>query len=61
MYKLKILGDTKFSNKEAVEEKRCWDKEINVAMRFNYISNIDKCPASVKPQGKGNLKLTSLK
>ena len=22
-YKLKTLGDTKFSNKEAVEEKRC--------------------------------------
>ena len=30
-------------------------------MRFNYISNIDKCLASVKLQGKGNLKLTSLK
>ena len=22
-YKLEILGDTKFSNKEAIEEKRC--------------------------------------
>ena len=30
-------------------------------MRFNYISDIDKCLASAKPQGKGNLKLTSLK
>ena len=49
MYKLKTLGDTKFSNKEAVEEKRCQDKEINVAMRFNYISNIDKRLASAKP------------
>ena len=60
-YELEILGDTKFSNKEAVEEKRCQDKEMNVAMRFDYISDTDKCPASAKPQGKGNLKSTSLK
>ena len=48
MYKLDILGDTKFSNKEAVEEKRCQDEEMNVAIRFNYISNTDKRPASAK-------------
>ena len=60
-YELKTLGDTKFSNKEAVEEKRCWDEEMNVAMRFDYISDTDERPASAKPQGKGNLKSTSLK
>ena len=60
-YELETLGDTKFSNKEAVEEKRCWDEEINVAIRFDYISDIDERPASAKPQGKGNLKSTSLK
>jgi len=48
VYELETLGDTKFSNKEAVEEKRCQDEEINIAMRFNYISNTDKCLASVK-------------
>ena len=47
-YELETLGDTKFSNKEAVEEKRCQDKEMNIAMRFNYISNTDKRPASAK-------------
>ena len=30
-------------------------------MRFDYISDIDERPASAKPQGKGNLKSTSLK
>ena len=30
-------------------------------MRFDYISDIDKHLASAKLQGKGNLKLTSLK
>ena len=61
VYELETLGDTKFSNKEAVEEKRCWDEEMNVVIRFNYISNIDKHLASAKLQGKGNLKSTSLK
>ena len=60
-YELETLGDTKFSNKEAVEEKRCQDEEMNVAIRFNYISDTDERLASAKPQGKGNLKLTSLK
>ena len=43
-----MLGDTKFSNKEAIEEKRCQDKEINIVIRFNYISNIDKHLARAK-------------
>ena len=47
-YKLKTLGDTKFSNKEAIEEKRCWDKEMNIVIRFNYISNIDEYLANIK-------------
>ena len=34
---------------------------MNVAMRFDYISDTDERPASAKPQGKGNLKSTSLK
>ena len=60
-YKLETLGDTKFSNKEAVEEKRCQDKEMNIVIRFDYISDIDEHLASAKLQGKGNLKSTSLK
>ena len=34
---------------------------MNVAIRFDYISNTDERPASVKLQGKGNLKSTSSK
>ena len=34
---------------------------MNVAIRFNYISDTDERLASAKPQGKGNLKSTSSK